>query len=353
MKGIKPSKRPLVTIVILTKNSAKTLPLVLNSIQKQTLPQNKIEVLIIDGMSKDETRSVAREFNIKVLDNPKIGFIPGKYLGFMKAQGKYLMYLDSDEELENPNSLSIKISAFAFNSHIKAVLSSGYKNPSNYPFINRYINEFGDPFSFFIYKSTKDYRLFLKELIRKYKRDDENKNFTVFDFSSVKPLPLIELVAMACTIDLNFFRSEFPALKTNQNLIPHLFYLLNTRPTLVAITKNDPIIHYSADTFSRYLRKIAWRIRNNIFNKETTGESGFEGRDKFQPRIYQFKRFLFIPYSLSLIFPLIDSLYLFISRKDATFFIHPILCIYTSCLIIYYYLLKLLKVNSALSAYGT
>ncbi len=347
------NKFPKVSIIIATKNSGKTLEKTLQSIKKQNYPIDKIEVLIIDGGSRDNTRKIADKFKYKIIDNPAGGFIPGKNLGFLRSTGKYAIYLDSDEELNNPNSIKIKIAAFTANSRIKAITTSGYKNPKNYPFINRYINEFGDPFSFFIYKSTKNHRYFLKEIAGKYSVVLNNNEFTVFDFSKVKPLPIIELVAFGCITDIRYLKKEFPGIGRVQSLIPHLFYLLVKKQALIAITKDDPVTHYSADTFGRYLKKIAWRVRNNIYNKETVGEAGFEGRDKFQPPLYQLKRFLFIPYSFSLILPFIDSLVLAVNRKDLVFFVHPFLCIYTSFLIIYYYCLKIFNIKPTLKTYGT
>lgn len=344
---------PFVSIIIATNNSGKILSKTLESIKKQTYPQNKIEILVIDGKSKDNTREIARKFGCKIIDNPKIGFIPAKHLGFLQARGNFAMYLDSDEELENSDSLKIKLSAFSSNKRIKGVISSGYKNPKHFPLINRYINEFGDPFSFFIYRSTKFVKFFLTNLLKRYPVTSENQSYVIFDFSKTTPLPLIELVAMGCMVDLRYLKKEFVKIKDDPNLIPHLFYLLNTKNALFAVTKNDSIIHYSADTFNKYLKKIGWRIRNNIYNKETVGEAGFEGRDKFQPFAYRLKRFLFIPYSFSLIFPLIDSLSLAISRKDTVFFIHPFLCIYTSFLILYHYSLKFLNIKPVLKTYGT
>jgi len=346
-------KYPLISIIIATNNSERTLPKTLESIQKQTYPKKNIEVLIIDGGSKDKTKKIAKSYGCAVLDNPGVGFVPGKHMGFLKARGDYVMYLDSDEELDNPDSLKIKIAAFISDKRIKAVISTGYKNPKNFPVINRYINEFGDPFSFFIYRSTKSFKFFLKELLIKYKKITEDKQSVTFDFSDAKPLPLIELVAMGCMTDLKYLKKNFPKITTTPNLIPHFFYLLSSKGSLFALTKNDSVTHYSADTFGRYLKKIAWRVRNNIFSKETIGEAGFEGRDKFQPPLYRFKRFLFIPYSFSLIFPLIDSLYLTVSRKDPVFFMHPFLCIYTSALIIYYYCLNIFNIKPALKTYGT
>ncbi len=344
---------PLVSIIIATRNSQKTLPRVLESIKKQSYPKEKIEVLIIDGKSDDQTRIIVKKFGYKIIDNPNIDFVSAKYLGYIKAKGKFAMYLDSDEALENPDSMKIKISAFLSNKKIKGVTNTGYKNPSNFPPISHYLNEFGDPFSYFIYRSTMNYKFFLEQFKRKYKKYYEGENFVVFDFSDVEELPLLELVEMGGTIDLDYFKKQFPQIKKDPTLIAHFLYLLSTKKALIAITKNDPIIHYSVDSLKKYLSKVAWRVRNNIYNADGLALSGFEGREQFQPVSYRLKRYLFIPYSLSIIFPLIDSIYLSVTRKDAIFLIHPILCIYTVLLIIHHYLLNLLNIKPNLKTYGS
>ena len=342
---------PFLSIIIVTRNSEQTLPKTLESIKKQNFPKKKLEVLVIDGRSTDRTALIVKKFGYKIIDNPNLGFVPGKHLGFLMASGDFAMYMDSDEELENPDSLKIKISIFLSNKKIKAVTSTGNKNPDNYPAISHYLNEFGDPISYFIYRSTMNYKFFLNSLVRNYQKYAEDKNFTIFDFSTAKSLPLLEFVEMGGMIDLNYFRKKFPQIKKNPTLIAHFLYLLTTQKALVAITKNDPIIHYSVDSFKKYLNKVSWRVRNNIYNKQTLALSGFEGREQFKSN--SFKRYLFIPYSLTLIFPVLDSIYLTATRKDLIFFIHPFLCIYTSLLIIYHYLMKLLNITPNLKTYGS
>ena len=342
---------PLLSIIIVTRNSEKTIPKTLESIKKQKFPKNKLEVLVIDGRSTDQTRLIVKKFGYKIIDNPQIGFVPGKHLGFLIAKGDFAMYIDSDEKLENPNSLKMKISAFLSNKKIKAVTSTGYKNPDNYPAISRYLNEFGDPFSYFFYKSTMNYKFFLKQLLKRYLKYSEDKNIVVFDFSSAKTLPLLEFVEMGGMIDLNYFRKQFPQIKKNPTLIAHFLSLLIDQKALVAVTKNDPIIHYSVDSFKKYLNKISWRVRNNVYNEQTLALSGFEGREQFKSN--SFKKYLFIPYSLTLIFPIVDSIYLSVTRRDLIFFIHPILCIYTSLLIIFHYFMNLLNIKPNLKTYGS
>lgn len=344
---------PLVSIIIATRNSQKTLSKVLVSITMQSYPKEKVEVLIIDGMSNDQTRTIAGRFEYKIIDNPNLDFVSAKYLGFLKAKGEYAMYLDSDEVLENPDSIKNKISTFHSDKRIKAVTGTGYKNPADSSVISHYLNEFGDPFSYFIYDSTMNYKFFLASLKKKYQVCYEDKNFVVFDFSNSKILPLLEFVEMGGIIDLNYFKKQFPQIKKNPTLIAHFLYLLKTKGALVAITKNDPIIHYSVNSFKSYISKISWRVKNNIYNRGDLAFSGFEGREQFQPVSYRLKRYFFIPYSLSIIFPLIDSIYLSVTRRDTVFLIHPILCIYTSWLIIYHYFLNLLHIKTAPKTYGS
>lgn len=341
---------PILSIIIVTKNSEKTLPKTLASIKKQNFPKKDLEVLVIDGRSTDQTKMIIKKFGYKLVDNPQIGFVPGKHLGLLIAKGKYVMYLDSDEEIENPDSFKNKITAFSSNRTVKAVTSAGYKNPKNYPAISHYLNEFGDPFSYFYYRSTMNYQFFLKQMVNKYPKCFEEKNLVVFDFSKVKTLPLLEFVEMGGMIDLNYFRKKFPQIKKDPMLIAHFLNLLVNQKNLVAVVKNDPIIHYSVDSFQKYLNKIAWRVRNNIYNKQGLALSGFEGRQ--WSKSISFKKYLFILYALTLIFPTLDAIYLSITRKDLIFLIHPILCVYTSFLIINYYLLNLFGIKPTLKTYG-
>lgn len=341
----------LISIIIATYNSQNTLSLALESVKRQTYPQNRLEILVIDGGSTDQTLKIARKFGCKIINNQKREPLFAKYLGFMKAKGDYILYLDSDEVIENPNSLKLKYLIFKKDNNIKAVIPSGYKVPPGYPSINFYINEFGDPFSFFIYKLSKDANYSLKALRNLREPLYENKDCAVFDFYNVKPVPIIELGAMGTMVDLKYLRKAFPQIEKNPTYIPFFFYLINNGSNTIAIAKEDCIFHYSSDTFKKYLKKIASRVKNSVYQTDM-GKSGFLGRNRFQPFWYRFKKYLFIPYSYFLAFPLIDSLLLLAVRKRIIYLIHPLLCIYTASLIIYYYFLSIFGFKPKIKSYG-
>ena len=52
---------PLVSIMIATFNSEKVLPRTLEAIRAQTYPQDKLEILAIDGGSTDSTLEIAKK----------------------------------------------------------------------------------------------------------------------------------------------------------------------------------------------------------------------------------------------------------------------------------------------------
>jgi hypothetical protein len=81
------------------------------------------------------------------------------------------------------------------------------------------------------------------------------------------------------------------------------------------------------------------------------GESGFSGREKYGTSF--FKKYLFIVYSLSIIFPFLDAAALSISRADVRYFIHLPLCMFTAYLILYNYAIKFLGVKPKLREYGS
>jgi hypothetical protein len=243
-----------------------------------------------------------------------------------------------------------KYEVFLKNNTVHAVIGSGYKNPKGYAFINNYINEFGDPFSFFIYRLSKDAHFFTDQMRKIYAIVSENKTSLIFDFSKVSLLPIIELCAAGSMIDATFMKKNFTKTLKNQKFIPHFFYLLSP-VSLIGVTKSDALIHYSSDTIAKYLNKIRWRVKNNIYHVDKMGQAGFTGRELYQPKYIRVRKFLFIPYAFTLIFLFIDTVYLMITRRNWLYILHIPLTLFTAWLILYHYTRKLLGANEQLKSY--
>jgi glycosyltransferase involved in cell wall biosynthesis len=88
--------KPLVSIVIPTRNSSNTIEECLSAIQKQSY-QN-IETIIVDSESTDYTSEIATARGCKVISTDW-KLLGARYLGCKAAVGDYVLMLDSDQIL--------------------------------------------------------------------------------------------------------------------------------------------------------------------------------------------------------------------------------------------------------------
>jgi len=90
---------PLVSVIIPTFNSGKTLKYCLKSIQSQNY--KNIEIIVVDAFSKDETQQIAEKFADKIFLLAKERSYARNF-GARQAKGRFVFFIDSDMEL-TPN----------------------------------------------------------------------------------------------------------------------------------------------------------------------------------------------------------------------------------------------------------
>ena len=91
------NEKPLVSVVIPTYDSEKTLSKCLLSIKKQSF--SNIEIIVADSYSNDKTVKIAQSFRAKVvLTNYKL--LGARYIGLKECSGQFVVLLDSDQILE-------------------------------------------------------------------------------------------------------------------------------------------------------------------------------------------------------------------------------------------------------------
>lgn len=87
---------PLVSITITTKNEAANIENCLKSILAQTYPREKLEIIVVDNASSDDTKAIALKYTSKVFNKGPERSAQRNYGMLEKSTGKYLLYLDAD-----------------------------------------------------------------------------------------------------------------------------------------------------------------------------------------------------------------------------------------------------------------
>ena len=91
--------KPLVSVVIPCLNEQGFIDKMLDSVLNCDYPKEKLEILVVDGMSTDGTRETlkgisAEQTCVKMLDNPA-GIVPvAMNIGIRAARGEYIIRLD-------------------------------------------------------------------------------------------------------------------------------------------------------------------------------------------------------------------------------------------------------------------
>lgn len=100
------------SIIVPVYNAEKYLEKCLDSLVLQTMNHEQMEVLLINDGSKDESLRICQEYAqiypfFKVIDKENEGVSATRNLGIQMAQGKYILYLDSDDTLSKSTISSI------------------------------------------------------------------------------------------------------------------------------------------------------------------------------------------------------------------------------------------------------
>ncbi len=90
----------MISIIIPTYNDAEFLPLCLESVFGQTF--RDFEIIVVNDGSTDNTKEILSSYEnqIKVIHQENTGRNPARMRGYAEANGDYLLFLDSDIEME-------------------------------------------------------------------------------------------------------------------------------------------------------------------------------------------------------------------------------------------------------------
>lgn len=105
------NKPPQVSVVIPAYNEVTYIDRLLEALANQNFKD--FEVIVSDAESKDGTNEVVKSFedklDTKFVESPPKGPARGRNIGAKLAKGEWLLFLDADVDIDDPNFLKILI----------------------------------------------------------------------------------------------------------------------------------------------------------------------------------------------------------------------------------------------------
>jgi len=307
---------PLISIIIPTLNSSQTFSRCLDSIAAQNYPKNKIELVVIDAFSTDDTVDIAMKYGAKVYHNRLIRAEPGKAVGAHLANGEFLLFIDSDNVLCSKNWLRKMVEPLLDNKEIIASepLYYGYLTSENS--INRYCALIGADNPVSVYLGFYGRYSHLKE------------KWTDLPIPSKDMGSYIEVTLnneILPTMGANGFliRSEIlRKIGIGDSLldVDVIYDLVKSGYTQMARVR-VAVLHIYARSFTNYIQKVVKIVR--YYYREI-------GIRKYPWIKFDQRKFLFFILSIATIFPLIkDSINGFKRIPDKAWFLNYPLCVLT------------------------
>jgi len=312
------NSRLSVSIVMPTLNSMRTLDACLKSIRSQNYPQEKIEILIIDGGSTDATKQTAEKYNCRFIeggyrDNQE----PRKGIGLLNAKNNLVAYIDSDNILPDKECMNQSIKPFSDVSDLTGAETLRYGLMPGFAYFNRYCALIGanDPVALYLGKSEKLSWLYNEWQITPIKEKHDGYFIVEFNESNMP------------TLGGNGYFS-WRELMLKSNCQPDQYFHIDVVMDLVklgytkfAMVENE-IYHDTAASLNKLTtrRKTYFKTHNPMY--------GNRRYLLFNPakKSEVYKLFLFVIYSATFIQPILFSLRGFFKKRDLAWFLHPVVC---------------------------
>jgi glycosyltransferase involved in cell wall biosynthesis len=315
---------PSLSIIIPTLNAGYILKKCLESIDNQNYPKNKIEIIIADGGSTDETLCLAKKYNAIIIHNQLKTGEAGKACGVKIAKNEILALIDSDNILPDTNWLKRMTKPFEdINICLSEPIAYTYRHKD--PILTRYFALLGmnDPICLFL--GNYDRHSYLTGKWTNLKFPEENFS----DYLKIKldhePLPTIG--ANGTMIRRQLFEYFSEDYLFDIDLIVDL--LRKNKFIFVAKVKTGIVHTFVEDDMFKFFRKQLRRINDlAYFSKNKSRSTDWE--KNYLPKILMFV------FQGIIVFPILfQTIKGFSKKPDIAWFFHPIACY--STLYIYLY----------------
>jgi len=288
------------SVVIPALNAERDLPACLASIKRQKPPPGGYEVVVADGGSTDSTRAVAEAAGARVVDNAFRKAEPGVAVGMHAARGRLVTVMAADNRMRGDDFIVRMVAAFD-NSDVVAAFPR-VVSTSEDGLVNRYFNRYSDPFNHFVYGSMNtSIDLMLRSGMKLVR-------------ATVQDHPLFA-VAQGCTVRAGSVYSGSP--ETADDVLA-IIQLIESGGAF-ALVEGAELEHHHAGGLRPLYRKY-WRRTQEALG----GQQGYLRRESRMAPGRRFRRWLWVPYSATLVPPVLHGAFMAARYRDPILLYHPV-----------------------------
>ncbi|MFH1459880.1 MAG: glycosyltransferase family 2 protein [Candidatus Omnitrophota bacterium] len=295
-----------VSFIIPTYNAGFYIEKCLKSIRAQEYPQDKVEVLILDGGSVDNTLEIAKKYNCLVFKNEKKLAEYGVQLGIRNARGNLSVIFAADNELVGNFWIKTVTEVFDKEEDVNALwgkLVSGKDDSS----LNKYFELIqSDPLNWFLNKNI----LLYKNNARRY-----NRNCVIFNVDPVKPLVWGANGLTYRTQKIRQIWDQEGYLGDNDAFQ----YMVENGDNKVAYFDEPFVYHHHVAKIGDWVKKWRRNFVSHLLDQQSTRNMNWAFSGNFKSRLV-----LWGVYSLLPVFSLSHSIYLAIKDKNGYWLYHSV-----------------------------
>ena len=311
---------PMVSFILPVLNGGGLLRTCLSSIREQDYPQEKIQIVVADGGSIDDTLIICKEYDCVIMNNPRVRAEYGHEIAFARAEGEILFIFAADNSLPRRDWVSLMVQPFVEDPEILGAYT--HIDPAKWDnsFNRYYCLLHVEPFTWFVFGNTVQPKLFHRE----YKVVEKRETYTIFDF----PLNRYPLIAWAQGFGIRkgYNRRENTF---GDDILP--FIQMVEEGCKIAYVPGAGIYHHHLKGFGDYLNKYRHRIRNSLYQNDI----GFDNRARYLSRSRKIRKYLWLIYGCTFIGPGIDSIRWYLRDSEKCWFWHIPASVALAFLIIY------------------
>lgn len=327
------------SIITPTLNADRVLDQCLDHLTRQSFPRDQYEIIIADGGSTDKNLEIAAKYNAKIISNPLKTGEAGKMAGLRAATGQFVVFLDSDNILIDPEWLNKMLKPFT---DFQIIASEPIKflcRPTDHPF-TRYFAYLGmgDPINLFLGNYDRLSAITNRWTgmnIKTEKKDGYLKvhlvkgNVPTIGANGfvVRRVALTPILSNDYFFDIDVLNILMRSNSQKEGLHGH------SSPSCYIAKVDTGLVHLFSGTLSTMIRKYQRKVRDYVYYNSINIRSHAENSEKINPilkllypgGINLVGLILYLSSCITIIPLLVQALIGFIRKPDWVWILHPII----------------------------